>query len=259
MRTHHLLLLVMTLALALVSPTLAGASTTTEIVRGETSAGENQPGWLFARDANNAVPYEFTTAQASTGGGSLYVLPLPGAERPAGKFIAEHVIYLPVSDLESYSWDFLIAGTGSTSPQNFYLNVYVNIDDSANFYDCRYDYVATTGSMSEFTTQEITPTTAHTTVAKRGDRFAGTCPTTLGGMPAGSTIRAINHNVGDTSASDANVAAYLDNVVLTTSAGTTTFDFEASPASKDDCKKNGFVSYSFSNQGRCVSYFNTNR
>ena len=47
-----------------------------ENIYGDTSSGENQPGWLFNRDVTTATPYEFNTDQASIGNGSLYVLPI---------------------------------------------------------------------------------------------------------------------------------------------------------------------------------------
>jgi len=91
-----------------------------------------------------------------------------------------------------------------------------------------------------------------TAVGDRADDN-NTCPTTLGGMPAGSTVRAFTLNVGDTSLNDAGVGGYLDNVVVDQSSSNTTYDFEATPASKEDCKKGAFAEYGFSDQGQCVS------
>jgi hypothetical protein len=84
-----------------------------------------------------------------------------------------------------------------------------------------------------------------------------TCAATLAGMPAGSTIRAIALNVGDTSfSSDENVGGYYDNVVVAGTAGSTTYDFEATPADKDGCKQGGFADFGFDNQGLCVARVN---
>ncbi len=196
----------------------------TEVVTGDTAAGENQPGWLFNRDTDTDTPFEFTTDKASIGNGSIYVLPI-GAN-PSDKFIAENFIRKPVVDIKSISYDFLIAGNGSVSDaDDFYLNVYATIDDSNTFYDCRFDYVPSTGSTTAFTTASFTATDTPTQVTRRGDRIAA-CPATLAGMPAGSYVRMFAVSVGQSNASDVGLAGYLDKVVAHTSDEITTYDFE---------------------------------
>lgn len=54
---------------------------------------DGQPGWLFNRDASTSTPYEFTTDEASTGYGSIYVPPITnqtgeGDPEPKDKFVA---------------------------------------------------------------------------------------------------------------------------------------------------------------------------
>ena len=46
-------------------------------------------------------------------------------------------------------------------------------------------------------------------------------------MGAGAKIRAFSINLGDTGTNDVGLGGYFDNVVLTLTDGTTTFDFEA--------------------------------
>ena len=81
-------------------------------------------------------------------------------------------------------------------------------------------------------------------------------------LSAGSTIRAIAINVGDTSASDLGVNGYLDKVVVNLTGGSTTFNFDPS---MDSCKNGGWQTQTrpdgstFKNQGDCVSYTNTGR
>jgi hypothetical protein len=96
-------------------------------------------------------------------------------------------------------------------------------------------------------------------VTKRGTRLVGQCPATLAGMPAGSHVRAIALNIGDTGVSDNGLVGYYDNVRIATTSETTTYDFEASPPSKDACKQGGWAAYGFSNQGACVSYVQTGK
>ncbi len=233
----------------------------TVMVSGNTAAGENQPGWMFNRDGSTTSPYVFNTNEQSIGVGSLYVQPI--ASTASNKFIAENFLKTPISQVSSIAYDFLIGNGGDTTDANqFYMNVYANIDDSNNYYDCRFDYVPTTGSNISFTTVSFAASDVPTSVTKRGTRISA-CPTTLAGMPAGSYVRAFALNVGDTSASDAGLDGYLDNVVVNLVGDTTTYDFEPvlTPVSKDACKGNGWMTFNtpkFKNQGACVSFVQTN-
>lgn len=226
----------------------------------------NNQGWMFNPDPINTTPYNFTEDEASIGDGSLFVQPI-GAN-PLQKFIAAKQLGVPVADVNSISYDFLIAGNGTVTDANqFYLNVYTNLPGSTTFYDCRFDYVPTIGSTTNFTTASFSASDTPTAI---GDRTAGgdtfVCPATLAGMPTGSTVSNIVLNVGDTSVNDIGLAGYLDNVVVNTDGGVTTYDFELvyknMPSSKDACKKGGWMTLTdqngdaFKNQGQCVSWTN---
>lgn len=252
------------LLMVLLAPTSALADTTV-VVRGDTAASENEPGgWLFNRDMSTSTPYEFTTDKSSIGEGSLYVKPI-GADNPKDKFIAEHFLLSPVGDLEEISYQFLV-GQNSVHPErlaaadahHFYLNVYTNFpeSDATNFYDCRFDYAPQTAE-DGWTSMTVTPGLDPTAVVKRQtDNYASPrdCPETLDAMPDNAVVRAIAINIGDSSTADEGVNGYLDNVVVTQSGDSIVYDFEASPADKDACKKGGYAQYSFKNQGQCVSY-----
>ena len=184
--------------------------------------------WQFQRDAENQTAGGFSDEAVSIGTGSLKAGPI--GDVPAQKYIAEDFIATPVADLTSIGYDFKIAGNGDAGDaQQFYLNVYATIDNSDEFYDCKFDYVPSTGSTDSFTTANFLATATPTTVTHRGTRIAE-CPPTLAGMPGGSYVRAFALNVGDTSASDAGLAGFLDNVKVAKTAGTQTFDFEPAPA-----------------------------
>jgi hypothetical protein len=204
-------------------------------------------GWAFNPDPNTATPYEFSIAEESIGAGSLFVPPI-AASPGSDKFIAGLPIGILISDLDAISYDFFVDSLGAGDFQHFYINVYTTLPTSPpdKFYDCRFDYVPAAGAPGTWTTNTVTPTTVRT-----GGAGAG-CPTTLDGMVAGSRIRAIAINVGDTSVNDAGVSGYLDNVVV----NDTTYDFEATPSDKNLCKKGGFADYGFTNQGQCVSRSN---
>ncbi len=183
--------------------------------------------WLMNRDASTSTPYQFSTTPGTLGTGSLYIPPIGSTPANArDKFIAEHFLYLPVAQLESIAYDFRIAGNGAPSDANdFYLNVYTVRDGSPTdtFYDCRFDYVPSTGSTSGFTTASFAAGDTPTNVRARTGQ---TCPATLAGM-TNATVTFFSLSVGDTSLSDQGLAGYFDNVVVDTTTGTTTYDFEA--------------------------------
>lgn len=228
----------------------------TVVVTGNTAAGENMSGWLFNRDVSTSTPYIFNTNHASIGEGSLYVMPI-GAT-PADKFVAENFVNTPIANINTISYDFLIGPGGNVADADqFYMNVYANfgVSPDTKFYDCRYDVVPTTGSLTGFTTITFDPTQAYPV------RKSGTSPYTCPAIPAdmdalsaGSNVRMFALNVGDTSASDLGLDWYLDNVVVNLDSDVTTYDFEPS---KNDCKNGGWMTFNnpvFKNQGDCVSY-----
>ena len=264
-RKHYKLLILAVAGLFLTSISamslMAGAVNSTVVVTGDTSSGENQPGWLFNRDTSTSTPYEFNSDQASIGSGSLYVEPI-GAT-PADKFIGEFFMNTPIADVTGVDYDYMIGTGGAVSDANeFYMNVYANFGESDpfKFYDCRYNVVPSVGSTSAFNTVSFDTTLAYPVTTRSSSPY--TCPATPAGMDAlspGSTIRVIALNVGDTSANDIGLDGYLDNVVVSTTSGSTTYDFEpaTTPVSKDECKKGGWMTFnspSFKNQGQCVSF-----
>jgi hypothetical protein len=240
-------------------------------VSGNTSAGENQTGWFFGRDRTTYTPYKFTSDAHSFGTGSLYAGPITNTnsgdqndmpDNPPNndKFIAEYFPdTLPVEKFKSFSYDYKIGPSGNVSQTNlFYLNVYATIDDSDEYYDCRFDYVVDSGSKDSFTKAVVLVNSSPTQVSKRGTRITS-CPSILSAMPTGSHIRAFAINMGDTSGSDLGLDGYFDQVelVLLNADGTsdvTTFDFEAGPQSKADCQGKKWQVYGFRSQGQCIKY-----
>lgn len=258
------------MSLALVSSfafiTVAQAVDSTVVVTGNTSAGENQPGWMFNRDTTTDTPFEFNSNEASLGNGSLYVLPI-GAT-PADKFIGENFINTPIANVNSISYDFMIGSGGDAlDEEQFYMSVYANfgVSDDLKFYDCRYAVIPTVGSTSGFTTVTFDPTQSYSVTTSGSSPHA--CPSVPAAMDLtspGSTIRMFSLNVGDTTNSDLGVDGYLDNVIVNVDSGVTVYDFEpvTTPVSKDECKKGGWKNFNtptFSNQGQCVSFMESNR
>lgn len=256
------------------------AAVTTVVVTTNTTMIENTPGWMFNRDLSTSTPYEFNTNKAKIGVGSLYVKPimninssgLPLNNPNKDKFIAENFLNKPIADVASISYDFMIGDpVNSTKEEHFYLNVYANFgsSDDLKFYDCRYNIVPTTGSTTDWTTVTFDPTQAYPVTTRTGVPGVAsphTCPPVpadMNTLSAGSNIRAFAINVGDTSANDQGLDGYLDNVVVTTMSDTVIYDFEPalSPASKDECKKGGWMAFNtpfFKNQGECVSHMQAN-
>lgn len=239
------------------------AATTVE-VSGDTSSGENQPGWMFNRDASTATPFEFNEDEASIGTGSLYVLPI-GANA-SDKFIAENFVNTPIANINSISYDFLIGEGGDASDEHeFYMSVYANFGqtDDLNFYDCRYSVIPTVGSTSDFTTVTFDPTQSYSVTTRGTSPF--TCPSVPADMDLlspGSNVRVFSLNVGDTSANDTGLDGYLDNVVVDLDSAVTIYDFEPAPVdpiTKDECKDSGWEAFGFSNQGQCVRFVETGK
>lgn len=245
--------------------TVVMADTTVVTVSEDTSAGENQPGWLFNRDISTSTPFEFNTDEASIGVGSLYVLPI--GVNAADKFIAENFVLSPITDINTISYDFLIGSGGTAADENqFYMSVYANYGESdpLKFYDCRYSVVPTAGSISNWTTVTFDPTESYPVTTRSSSPYA--CPAKPADMnlqSPNSTIRVFAINVGDTSTNDVGLDGYLDNVVVSTTSGTEVSDFEPTltPIDKNECKKNGWTMFNspvFKNQGDCVSYVVSN-
>lgn len=230
------------LGLLLAAAAPAGATTTVKVTGNtvDESAGENgSTGWWFNRDQRNVTPYSFVHGEATTGAGSLYVAPI--GSNPADKFVGELFLF---SAVESISFDYLTADPA----KNVYLNVYANTPATAavapgNFYECRFDFVATVnGAWATLSTETTAPA-----VVKRAP-YGGPC--VLDDM----VVRAASINVGVSTATDVGVDAHLDDVVVTTAAGTTAYDFEPVPTNKDQCKDGGWIG-AYENQGQCVRAF----
>lgn len=218
--------------------------TFTQKVSGNTTPVENQPGWMFNRDATTSTPFEFNDDAASSGNGSLYVEPI-GAN-PSDKFVAEHFVFVPLLALDSISYDFKIAATGQASDaQQFYMNVYANFGSSSatKFFDCRYDVTVQSGSTTDFTKVTFDPTQAYP--VKTGANSPHPCPAVPADMAdeeMSSIVRAVAINVGDTTANDQGVSGYIDNVAVDYKVVELVYDFEPSivaPPNEDDDEGDG--------------------
>lgn len=253
---------VLTLAAGIFASTYAVSSST---VVTETK----REGWLFNPDPTTATPYEFNEDAASTGSGSLFVSPIQNDEPNTGgtlgrydKFIALLPTDYASQNFESVDFDFKLgAGVDTAKANQVYLNVYTKVlGSTSSYYDCRFDQVATSGSDASFSTVSFDSTVAPTNVAKWSGSTAS-CPTTLSGLPSGSTVTAVSLNLGDTSLSDQNVSAYFDNAVISSAGDSIAYDFEEflpTASTKDDCKKGGYSAFGFKNQGQCVSSIEAN-
>lgn len=245
---------------ALNLPAAFAIGTNTVTVRGNTAAGENQPGWMFNRDVSTATPFEFKPGNASIGSGGLYVSPIandftgtcssstPAPMPGCDKFIGEYFYLDSVDSFNSMSYDFKIAGSGTNaSAGQFYANVYISNTNSPYHYkDCKLDFVPSVGSASGYTTYTFDKDTVATKVSGTN---CGT-GTKLADF-AGQYIRMIAINVGDTSSNDAGLAGYYDNVVVN-GTSSNTFDFE--PFVPSIPSNLGFVS----SDQVCGGYTNTN-
>lgn len=249
----------LTVALFLVG-TVAAASYVIPVM-GDTSAGENQPGWLFNRDTSTSTPFEFNTDEASLGQGSLYVQPI-GANA-SDKFIGEFFINKRIDKVKSVSYDFKIGPNGDASDENeFYMNVYANFGESDRFkfYDCRYNIVPTTGSTTDFTTVTFDRDQSYPVTTRSSSPYpCPSVPSEMDDLSPHSKFRMVALNVGDTSANDVGLDGYLDNVVVTLNDTFRVFDFEPTltPETVEECENDGWMTFnapSFFNERSCVKY-----
>ena len=198
-------------------------------ITGDTAAAENNPGWMFNRDPDNATPVTFMGGNASTGIGALKVEPLSSTDADR-KFIGEHFIFTPIADLDAISVDYKLGP--ATNSNQVYFNVYANFASSAadKYYDCKYDVVASAGSTSAYNTLTFNPDASYTVTTRGSSPHA--CPSVPSDMETlepGSTIRMYSINLGDTSLNDAGMTAYFDNAVVQTTAGAAVYNFEPVP------------------------------
>lgn len=244
-------------------------SQTTVVINSNTAFAENQPGWMFNRDATGT--FSFGLGNPSIGAGSLSIGPISSTVA-ADKFIAENFIHTAMSDLNSVSYDFLLGPGGPVNPhKQFYLNVYANFgqSDPLKFYDCRYVVVPTSGSELSFTTVTFNPNISYPVTTRTGAAASPyTCPSVPANMDLlspGSVVRMFSISVGDSAIQDAGSNGFYDNVVVSTSSGTTIYDFDPQPMNAEQCKKNGWKNLfrangtGFKNQGDCIQYVNTGR
>ncbi len=212
-------------------------STTTIMVNANTSAGENQPGWMFNRDLSTRSPFAFNDSQASIGDGALYISPITNTVvGNSDKFIGELFLVQPIADFTNISYNFNIAALSAADANEFYMNIYTNFGESAptKYYDCRYDIVPSTGTVGGWSKVSFDPVTGAVTggtiaEVKKHSSSPFNCPAAPGGMDTlspGSRIRAIALTVGDSTNSDTGVSGYFDNVVIAKTTDITVYDFE---------------------------------
>lgn len=196
---------------------------------GFTVTPSNLQGWQIIPDGT--VPYSFDIGPGAppAGIGSLRFGPIDGAN-PANKFIMRAPILMqPTASFTSLSYSLYVDPASPVGVNHLYVNVYV--DSAANglgtfplprWYDCRYDYVPSGATGAWLTAGFDSSFTAWAGITN----YIGSCPTSLGALPAGSAIMFIVFNGGQSNASDAGLSGAFDNIVFTTSSGVDTWDFE---------------------------------
>jgi spore coat-associated protein N len=194
--------------------------------------GPTQHGWSMNAQAPWTAPMQFATAP--DGRGALSVGPIPGAPADAAKFIAAYSMNnTPVANLTSLAFDYfpISAGTNGQTGEHFYFNVYTRRPGSTTWYDCRYDFAGATGAaLGQWHTVTATPSTVlDGWQVTKNSSAPGTCPTSLGALESqfpGSVITHFTVNLGHTTATDAGLAGFLDNVVINTGGNPLIYNFE---------------------------------
>ena len=216
-------------------PRLAHAQSTTMIV-----SPSSLQGWTFG-----TAPYDtdivFGTTYASIGSGSLEFGPI--SDSADNKLIMRPpVTDLDIADFTSISFDFY--EVSNVSSQQFYINIYVDlavngIDVFGTWYDCRYDFVAASGLASN--TWHTLPAMDTTTPDNVTDTTGGNCAADIQSNTGNIFLIALN--AGDTSTNDIGLQGAIDNVVISTSAGETVYDFEPDPGDDETVLSVQFPNY----------------
>jgi hypothetical protein len=214
-------------ALALVPVTAAQAATNVVVTP------DDLQGWAVS-PAPNATTTAFLAGPSTSGTGAVRFGPI-AATPAASKFIIQRAVSLPTATLGGISVDYYIDPAASNkAPEQYYVNVYVDSAQDAtppaNFYECRYDFVATAGGDGWHPLAVARSTTATTVTAREGL----TCGDSLDDLPDGSTVFLVALNGGDTSANDAGIAGGFDTVRFDSAGTTTTYDFEPAPVTACD-------------------------
>lgn len=214
-------------ALALVPVSVAQAATNVVVTP------DDLQGWAVS-PAPNATTTAFLAGPSTSGTGAVRFGPIE-ATPAASKFIISRAVALPTASLGGISVDYYIDPAATNkAPEQYYVNVYVDSAQDttppANFYECRYDYVATMGG-DGWHPLSLTRSTTATTVTPREGL---TCGDSLDDLPAGGTVFLVSLNGGDTSASDAGIAGGFDTVRFDSAGETTTYDFEPAPVTACD-------------------------
>lgn len=183
---------------------------------------EAMNGWYIDTPAPS---FAFVAGPKTLGKGSLQFDAIPATPASSKMFVA-HPESIAAADFKGLAVDFYVAPTATNkNAQQFYVNVYVDapVPTAQAFYDCRYDYVATTAG-DGWNTLAITRTTPAIVTTKPG----ATCGGSIADLATGSKVTLVALDAGDTSASDAGVKGGFDNVVVG-GATTTVYDFEPAP------------------------------
>jgi len=208
-------------ATTIVTAQTAFAATTTVVV-----SPDNLRGWSVDPPA---PPFAFVAGPSTTGIGSLQFETIDNVPANTEKMFVKHTENVNTTNLDGISFDYYIHPSATNKNANqWYLNVYVDSSfdgtPPANFYECRYDYVAAAGG-DGWHTLSINKNTVATAVAVRE---GAPCGTSIAAGSANSTIFLIGLNAGDTSASDTGVRGGFDTVKVSSSGNTTLYDFEPS-------------------------------
>lgn len=213
-------------AVLMIAPaTAAHAAATTVVV-----TPDDLNGWVVTPfPTPTSVPFAFEEGPSTVGSGSLRFGPI-GATPPQNKMIVNRDQTIPAADLDSIAYDFHIDPAATNkAPAQFYLNVYVQTPATgARFFDCRYDYVPTTG-VDGWNTFTATATATATEAAN-----GATCGSSVDDVAADGTIFRITLNGGDTSANGAGIQGGFDNVGIAVAGDTVTYDFEPLPVTACD-------------------------
>jgi Ca2+-binding RTX toxin-like protein len=205
----------------------AQAAEPTLVVTSLTGAGSQ--GWAI--DEPTPV-YTFATGPASIGQGSLQFR----ARTPAAdleKIYIKHELDIRARDYRSISFDYYMDSASAKLPEQYYLNVYVDVvsipPNATTFYDCKYDVVGTNANPDRWHKVGLGRTEQTTLVTSKN---GANCGDQISDLNVNDKIFRVAVNGGDTSGTDSQIKGAIDNVVVTTAGqASTVYDFEPAATS----------------------------
>jgi hypothetical protein len=198
------------------------------VAQAQTIVTGNLSGWQDASLGSPSITFADGPGAPPLGAGSLQV-EITG---PAQKFIVRPPYgygvtgnSTPADQFVSFSYAFHVDDASTVGAINFYTNLYVVNTGytDGSWFDCRYD-LEPSNTLARDTWHTLSFDKNFTAWSLKAG--SGQCPNSIAELPADAQILFISLNAGQSTDTDIGLLGAFDAVSITTTSGTTTWDFE---------------------------------